>query len=524
MTTVIAFILILSFLIFVHELGHFLTAKRAGIVVEEFGIGYPPRAVKLWQGEGKISLDGHEFVIGKKTKVPKNLQTGAQITVETKSRDDGKIEVTKIEIVDDPEQTSSKPTVEVESFEKPTEYTLNWIPFGGFVKMLGEEDPSAPGSFASKSKRTRFVVLVAGAVMNLITAVIVFAIMFATGRPEAIGPTFVTEVAPNSPAAMAGLQVDDFILQVDDFKVQSAEGLIDFTNAHKGKEVTLIIERDGEEIQTSLIPRKHPPEGEGAMGIGIFTQYSKMHVTDVVAGSVADKAGIQIGDILLQVDDWHLTVPVSLNSYLHEFTGKPVTFTVERDGQRIQLPPIVPTESPAVNVNAPALELDADISAIGVHVQSDEIQEIISKQPIGKALVSGVDAMVSVVVQTFSVPIQVIRQVIPAEQARPVGPAGIYQITDAAVKASQRTNMAYPILFLMAILSTALGVTNLLPLPALDGGRILFVIIEAIRGKRVSPEREGAIHFMGMMLLLGLMVLISYYDVSSPIDASGLFR
>ena len=168
--------------------------------------------------------------------------------------------------------------------------------------------------------------------------------------------------------------------------------------------------------------------------------------------------------------------------------------------------------------------MDADISAIGVHVQSDEIQEIISKQPIGKALVSGVDAMVSVVVQTFRVPIQVIRQVIPAEQARPVGPAGIYQITDAAVKASQRTNMAYPILFLMAILSTALGVTNLLPLPALDGGRILFVIIEAIRGKRVSPEREGAIHFMGMMLLLGLMVLISYYDVSSPIDASGLFR
>jgi len=368
------------------------------------------------------------------------------------------------------------------------------------------------------------VVLVAGAAMNLLTAVIVFSIMFATGRPEAIGPTYVTEVAPNSPAAIAGIQVGDVVLQADDLEIQSAQALIDFTQSRKGKEVSLILLRDNEEIQTSLVPRKHPPAGEGAMGIGIFTQYTKMHVTDVVAGSIADEVGFQIGDTLLQVDDWMLVVPVSLNSYLYEYANQPVTFVVERDGERVTLPPLTPSNSEPVNVNAPTLELSADIPANGIHVEADEIQEVITKQSIGPALVSGVNATIGVIVQTFTVPIQVIKQVIPAEQARPVGPAGIYQITDAAVQASQRTNMAYPILFLTAILSTALGVTNLLPLPALDGGRILFIIIETIRGKRVSPKMEGAIHFMGMMLLLGLMVLISYYDIASPIDVSGLFR
>jgi regulator of sigma E protease len=80
-------------------------------------------------------------------------------------------------------------------------------------------------------------------------------------------------------------------------------------------------------------------------------------------------------------------------------------------------------------------------------------------------------------------------------------------------------NWWFPILWLTAILSTALAVTNLLPLPALDGGRILFVLIEAVRGKRVAPEKEGAIHFIGLALLLTLMLVISYYDVSDPIPA-----
>jgi regulator of sigma E protease len=87
----------------------------------------------------------------------------------------------------------------------------------------------------------------------------------------------------------------------------------------------------------------------------------------------------------------------------------------------------------------------------------------------------------------------------------------------SAVNAAISLNWWFPVLWFTAVLSTALAVTNLLPLPALDGGRVLFIIIEAIRGKRVAPEKEGAIHFIGLALLVTLMLVISYYDVISPI-------
>jgi regulator of sigma E protease len=110
-----------------------------------------------------------------------------------------------------------------------------------------------------------------------------------------------------------------------------------------------------------------------------------------------------------------------------------------------------------------------------------------------------------------------LQNIFPAEAARPTGPVGIYQQTGSAVDAALSLNWWFPVLWFTAVLSTALAVTNLLPLPALDGGRILFIIIEAIRGKRVAPEKEGAIHFIGLALLVTLMLVISYYDISNPI-------
>jgi regulator of sigma E protease len=106
---------------------------------------------------------------------------------------------------------------------------------------------------------------------------------------------------------------------------------------------------------------------------------------------------------------------------------------------------------------------------------------------------------------------------IPTEAARPTGPVGIFFQIAGAVESAIFEGWWFPVLWLTAVLSTALAITNLLPLPALDGGRILFVIIEAIRGRRISPEKEGAIHFIGLALLLTLMLVISYYDVSNPI-------
>ncbi|RMF00554.1 MAG: PDZ domain-containing protein [Chloroflexi bacterium] len=459
--TIIAFILILSILIFVHELGHFIVAKRSGITVEEFAIGFPPRAVKLWQDEGKITLDGQEYVIGRKVSVPRAIQPGAKIYAETATDAKGRAVVNYLELVEpaDGDDTaehggsearffhifgiglnsdkekrpvSAQNTFTVDSVIRPTEYSINMIPLGGYVRMVGEEDPTAPGSFASKSKRVRLAVLAAGSLMNLALAVVFFTLTSMSGVPEpvtstniageetAIAQTIVTGVAPNSPAEKAGIQTDDVVLGADNVEFNNVGDLIYYVNNNKGQQITLHLQRDGHEgaIDASLVPRENPPEGEGSMGVQI--------------------------------------------AY---------------DG----------TESERVYY------------------------------PITTAAYRGVAQTAEYVGLVFYLPVAIMRDIIPAEAARPTGPVGIYQQTDSAVNAAVTMDWWFPILWLTAILSTALAVTNLLPLPALDGGRILFIIVEALRGKRIAPEKEGAIHFIGLALLLTLMLVISYYDVSNPI-------
>ena len=530
MLTVIVFILILSLLIFVHELGHFITAKKVGIVVEEFGIGYPPRALKVWQDEGKITLDGQEMVIGRKTNVPRDLQIGDKVIVETQLRPDGRMEAVKINLLKQDEEDDSGETegaVTVEALEKPTEYSLNWIPFGGYVKMLGEEDPTAPGSFASKSKRARFAVLVAGATMNLITAVVLFTIMFMTGQPEPVGPTYVVEVVPNSPADQAGIQPNDVITSVDGIPIETAQDLVDYVDTRKGDTVTLKLLRGDEEREVNLIPRVNPPFGEGSMGVSIHTQYTQLRVGNVSPKSPAEAAGLQTGDVILTADGVVMESPGMVYQYLETKDAQPITLSVLRGEQifdTVLQPLPLEADRPTLEQLAMAGLSQQEIPALGLKVEPEILGQRITQLPFAQALMTGVNATAGIVVQTIAIPIAVLKKVIPAEQARPVGPVGIYQITDSAVEVSREENRIYPILFLAAILSTALAVTNLLPLPALDGGRILFIIVEAIRGKRISPEKEGAIHFIGLALLLMLMVVISFYDVSDPIDVSGMFR
>lgn len=447
----IAFIVILSILVFVHELGHFVVAKRSGITVEEFAIGFPPRLVKLWQDEGQITLDGHDFVIGRKVNVPRTIQPGAQVYAETGVDEKGRPEVTKLELVapttpspsgsearffgllsrgSGPAPVGNRPVVTVEALTRPTEYTINAIPFGGYVRMVGEEDPSAPGSFASKSKRARLAVLAAGSLMNLVAAIFFFTLAAMSGTPEPVtgtnlageeapvAQTVINAVIPDTPAAQAGLQVGDIIVGATGIDFKHVGDLVSYIEDKKGTEVTLRIERQGQPLEIVLTPRPNPPANQGAMGVGISYEGMENRLT-------------------------YLSLP----------------------------------------------------------------------QAVG----SGVSQTARYVALTFYMPIAILQNIFPAEAARPTGPVGIYQQTGSAVNAAITLNWWFPVLWFTAVLSTALAVTNLLPLPALDGGRILFILIEAIRGKRVPPEKEGAIHFVGLALLVTLMLVISYYDISNPI-------
>jgi regulator of sigma E protease len=343
----LAIIPILSILMLVHELGHFITARRAGIVVQEFGFGLPPRAI------------GYEY--------------------------------------------------------KGVIYSLNWIPFGAFVKMLGEEDPTAPGSFASKSKLTRSIVLAAGSAMNFALAVVVFAFAYMTGWPTPIpNEVQIAEVATESPAQAAGLLAGDLVVAVDGQAVGSVEDFQRLVRERVGGSVALDIQRGEQRVQTNMTPRVDPPPGQGAIGVKIQPR----------------------------------TRPVAHN----------------------------PLES----------------------------------------IWLGFRRAVNVIGFTLAAPWMVIQGSLPGEMLRPIGLPGMAQVTSQAVEATRQSGYLYPLLVMTGTFSAGLAIANMLPIPALDGGRLFFIFIEAIRGRRISPERESLVHFVGIVVLIALMILIAVNDIQNP--------
>lgn len=352
----IGFFLILTPIILVHELGHFLAARYFGIKVDEFGLGFPPRAMKLFERDG-------------------------------------------------------------------TEFTLNWIPLGGFVRPAGEDDPNIPGGLAGASKTARFGVLVAGSLFNFIMAAVIFWVFFVMPR-TAVDDTLVAvaNVAENSPAQQAGLSPEDIFLAVNGIPVEGdIDLLVDEIQANAGQEVALSILRDGAEESVTLVPRvpgEYDPAREGAVGVAL------KH-------------------------------------------------------------PEIPGEVTFMN----------PVEAAGMSLFT----------------------MWDIVYRTVSLPAELIRGQIAPEEARIVSVVGISQIAGQATEQSASTGDVSYVLWLTGLISVALGFTNLLPIPALDGGRIMFVLVEAIRGKRIEPEREGMVHAVGMALLLGLMLILIVQDVMNPI-------
>jgi regulator of sigma E protease len=163
--------------------------------------------------------------------------------------------------------------------------------------------------------------------------------------------------------------------------------------------------------------------------------------------------------------------------------------------------------------------LDSEgVSRIGVAIDAAPTKYGLRTYPFGEATLQGLKQTIGVVTLTFYIPVLVIRGLLSIEMIRPIGPVGIAQLAGQAVQQSVEIGWWFPILNVMALLSIGLAVANLLPLPGTDGGRILFVIVEAIRGKRIDPEKEGAVHLIGLALLVTLMIFITYQDITAPVQ------
>ena len=324
-----------------------------------------------------------------------------------------------------------------------TRFTLNWLPLGGFVRPKGENDPDIEGGLAAAVPWKRLFVLIAGPLMNLITAVIVFSIIInqmggimAVSNDNAdLQSILVTEVVPNSPAEQAGLQMGDVLVKANGQPLNNENSLGTVVSKNADLPVSFIVNRDGQEFELTITPRMNEQQQRPMIGIGYCSGCSFNRIT---------------------------TVTENLK-YSFQFTGEQI-----------------------------------------------------------KALVT--------------LPIRLFRGTVPPEQGRLIGMKGIFDImgqsvasdveasrANAALPASARSNpydAPVQTLFLIASLSISLGIFNLFPFPALDGGRIIFVIPEILFRRRVPHQFENLVHGFGMILLLGVMIYINVKDFIDPITTT----
>jgi len=348
--SIIIFILILAVLVLVHEFGHYITAKKNGILVEEFGFGYPPRLFSI-----KI---------------------------------------------------------------KDTVYSINLIPLGGFVKVYGEEyhekiNPKLKKmSFSTKKPYQKALVLVAGIIGNFILGWVLISYLFTQGVPTPTNKVIIEQIQKNSPAETVGIKPNDIVIRVADntgksYLVKSSDEFISFTKKNLDKPIVLEIDRQGQTIKKTLVPRSKYPTGQGPLGVIISSFIEKKF-------------------------PW----------YQAPFYGLVEAFNITY--------------------------------RIVVELLKTIFQFITLQKP----------------------------------KAKVAGPIGIAYYTSQVIKFGKNA-----VLELMALLSLNLAVVQLLPFPALDGGRLAFVIYEWVTKKKVNQNFEKYLNLIGFVLLITLAIVISVNDI-----------
>ncbi len=369
-TTIIFFIIILGVLVFVHEFGHFIVAKKSGMQVDEFGFGFPPRIGGVYKSGGKW-----KFIFG--SKQPTDIDQGNTV------------------------------------------YSLNAIPLGGFVKIVGEnnEDETNPKSFINKGFWPRLFTLVAGVVMNVILAWVLLSIGYMVGMKVGVntlsdvpaGASFtnaqmqITEVVKDLPAYNSGLKPEDIIVSLDGQKFETVKDIQEYVKVHAGSQIDFGLKRASGDLNLKVTPSVNPPEGQGPTGIAIALVGKLQYVwyQALWEGAVTTGKGL-----------------VGIVSGLYQLFAGNIGF-----------------------------------GNLGGPIQIAKIVGVVKQ--------SGILALLN----------------------------------------------------LTAFLSLNLAVLNILPFPALDGGRVLFLIIEKIRRKRNNQKIEQYVNAFGFVFLILLMVAVTINDV-----------
>ncbi len=530
--TAIVFLLVFSLLVLIHEWGHFYAARKSGIKVEEFGIGMPPR---IW---------------GKK--------------------------------------------------KGETIYSVNWIPFGGFVRLSGEDasDPKAlkdKRSFAAKPPRLRILVVTAGVLMNLLLAYVLLTFGFIFGIQPLIlsadevldhldkgtihteDGIIVKTVEEGSPAAEAGLMPEDRILELNGKEIFSANQLDEVIDSPDQRAVIATVQRDGETQRLNMVidfkeslgfatyeiltlPRvaiKEVEPGSQSAVAGLqsgdiilkindrqiyftdqyqtavrssskleyeilrndqiiiinvaFEDTGRVVVSNVFPGTPAEESGIKKGDVILKINEQSINVPEDILNVTETAEEGKMNYKIVRDGETFDMN-IKPDQNGMIGVGLSTLRSyeneQLSVYASDVPVSVIKIEDV--RYPVWEAPIVAFNECVRLGVLTVDMAGNVFSSVftrltVPEGVA---GPVGIAQLTHVFVQEG-----FFSIVRFVALLSLSLAIINILPFPALDGGRLLFILAEVIIGRRVGAKFEAWVHAIGFLILMLLVLAVTYSDI-----------
>jgi regulator of sigma E protease len=379
-----------------------------------------------------------------------------------------------------------------EDWQGITKYSWKLFPIGGSCAMVGEDtDDSSEGSFNSKGVWARFSVIFAGPFFNFVLAFVFSVIILGNAGvdiPE------VVQVYSGQPGEQAGVQEGDVVKSINGRHISIGREIDTYLQLHPltGDEVEVVVLRDGKEKTITI----SPDYKTYLFGFNYSSdEKASTEVLGVSEDGAFDKAGIKEGDVIVSVNDTKTANSGELSNIMNEVKsdGKAVTFVVERDGKEetIEVTP-TPYEGETLGFLA---SKDVMMGAGGVLKYSvievkywiETTIASLGQLVAGKLSRNDVSGVVGIVDAVGGV---------------------IDQSVDYGVRV-----VIINMLYMSVLLSANLGVMNLLPLPALDGGRLVFILIEAVRGKPVDREKEGIVHIIGFFVLMVLMVLIMFNDI-----------
>ena len=532
-------ILILGPLIILHEFGHYFVAKLHKVKVLEFGFGFPPRALGIWTGSNQFQTSANTVFETDEEGKPDKI--GRMVTIFGRESGNGSIEALLIRPFQkkDSALAQSAESVFIGKVKQigldnitiaDMVWSINWLPFGGFVKLRGEENPDARDSLAAKSPLARISVIIAGVLVNAIIPFIVFAVVVMIPVQYIAGDVIVANVFPGSPAHKAGIRPLQKIVAVDGMSITNFNDLQKAVIQNLGEESEWEVQRgipdpfarpaeptvhylEGDTQVVTVVARWDPPRHQVVDEVEDPSMQMRLGVARVYNPSVG------LNDRLVVVpdgsvrEDWQEVGLTDAQEFIPDAKiGDIVRITSSDDGTGIHY-----LDARKFNDNLGSVTYLQE-GAAGVQLRMLNPRIEYRGVPLTRAIPEGIK-------ETFDTIILARNSIIGAisgsknpqfEGPVAVGPVGLSQLSGEVATADIPVNARVTmILTLAATLSISLAVINLLPFPGLDGGRLAFVLLEIVRrGKRISPEKEGLVHLAGFIILIALILVISFSDMA----------